>query len=135
MSANESQVGGTHYKGKGIEPWDYIASNNLGFFEGNAIKYLSRWKEKGGIDDLKKAKHYIDKLIEMESSKECDDVINWISWGRSSNISPVSGSQVVIVRVFDLTMTGRAREICWGQVESYYIPTDEQLDKYSLRDI
>ena len=67
MAANDIQHGGTHYKGKAIEPWDYIAANGIGFFEGNAIKYLSRWRDKGGIDDLKKARHYIDKLIEVET--------------------------------------------------------------------
>jgi len=66
MRANKIQHGGQHYKGKAIEPWDYVAANNLGFFEGNAIKYLTRWRDKGGIEDLKKAQHYIQKLIEVE---------------------------------------------------------------------
>jgi hypothetical protein len=65
MKANEIQVGGTHYKGKTIQPWDYIAANDIGYFEGNIIKYVSRWKDKGGVDDLKKARHYLDKLIEL----------------------------------------------------------------------
>jgi len=68
MPANDIQHGGAHYKGKQIEPWGYIAANKIGFFEGNAIKYLTRWREKGGIEDLKKARHYIDKLIEVETS-------------------------------------------------------------------
>lgn len=67
--ANAIQHGGTHYKGKSIEPWDYIAANGIGFFEGNAIKYLSRWRDKGGVEDLKKAKHYIEKLIELQMLK------------------------------------------------------------------
>jgi len=65
-TANAVQHGGTHYKDKRIQPWDFIHANGLGFFEGNAIKYLSRWKEKGGVSDLKKAIHYIEKLIEIE---------------------------------------------------------------------
>jgi hypothetical protein len=64
MKANETQVGGTHYKSKAIQPWDYIISNNLGYLEGNIVKYVSRWKEKGGQQDLRKARHYLDKLIE-----------------------------------------------------------------------
>ena len=48
MTANDKQVSGTHYKDKDIQPWDYIASNNLGYFEGNVVKYVSRWKDKGG---------------------------------------------------------------------------------------
>lgn len=67
--ANSVQHGGNHYKTKGIEPWDYIAANGIGFLDGNAIKYLTRWREKGGVEDLEKAKHYIDKLIEVETSQ------------------------------------------------------------------
>jgi hypothetical protein len=69
-TANEIQHGGDHYKSKAIQPWDYIVSNELGFLEGNAVKYLSRWREKNGIEDLQKAKHYIDKLIEVEIAKQ-----------------------------------------------------------------
>ena len=67
MSANDTQVGGSHYKGAEIQPWDFVAANNLGFFEGNIIKYVSRWKDKGGVEDLKKARHYLDKLIELSN--------------------------------------------------------------------
>jgi len=67
--ANETQHGGTHYKDLPIEPWDYIITNGIGYLEGNAIKYLTRWKVKGGIEDLKKASHYIEKLIEVEEKK------------------------------------------------------------------
>jgi hypothetical protein len=65
MSANDIQIAGDHYKAKAIQPWDYIASNELGYFEGNIVKYVSRWKNKGGVDDLRKARHYLDKLIEL----------------------------------------------------------------------
>ena len=67
MAANAVQIGGDHYKGKAIQPWDYIASNNLGYLEGNIVKYVSRWKDKGGVEDLKKAQHYLAKLIEVNS--------------------------------------------------------------------
>lgn len=63
--ANAVQIGGQHYQSKAIQPWDYIASNNLGYLEGNVVKYVSRWKEKGGVEDLKKAAHYLAKLIEV----------------------------------------------------------------------
>lgn len=65
IAANATQVGGQHYKSKAIQPWDYIASNNLGYLEGNVVKYVSRWKDKGGVEDLKKAQHYLAKLIEV----------------------------------------------------------------------
>ena len=67
--ANEQQVGGSHYATKAIQPWDYIVSNNLGYLEGNIVKYVSRWKDKGGVEDLKKAQHYLHKLIEVSSEK------------------------------------------------------------------
>lgn len=67
MPANNEQHGGTHYMDRAIQPWDYIAANGIGFFEGNAIKYLTRWRDKGGVEDLRKAKHYIEKLIELEA--------------------------------------------------------------------
>jgi hypothetical protein len=69
MSANETQVGGDHYKSKAIQPWDYIASNNLGYLEGCIIKYISRHREKGGLEDLKKAQHFLAKLLEVEAQR------------------------------------------------------------------
>jgi hypothetical protein len=64
-NANDVQVAGTHYKDKAIQPWDYIVANELGYLEGNIVKYVSRWRDKGGLDDLKKAQHYLAKLIEV----------------------------------------------------------------------
>lgn len=69
FSANSKQVAGSHYSDKSIQPWDFIYANNLGYFEGNCVKYVSRWKDKGGIEDLKKAIHYLEKLIELEQGK------------------------------------------------------------------
>ena len=63
--ANNVQVGGNHYKGKAVQPWDYIVGNNLGYLEGNIVKYVSRWKDKNGVQDLRKAQHYLQKLIEV----------------------------------------------------------------------
>lgn len=67
--ANSKQVSGSHYSDKEIQPWDYIYANNLCYFTGNCVKYVSRWRDKGGIDDLKKAIHYLEKLIELEQGK------------------------------------------------------------------
>src|SRR5690349_21953979 len=60
--ANAVQVGGKHYKQLPIEPWDYIAANGLGFFEGNIIKYITRAAKTKNRDDLLKAQHYLAKL-------------------------------------------------------------------------
>ena len=65
MVANDEQVGGRHYIEKAIQPWDYIIANKMGYLEGNVIKYVSRYKEKNGVEDLIKAAHYLDKLIEV----------------------------------------------------------------------
>src|SRR5689334_24717863 len=59
------QVGGRHYKKLPIEPWDYIAANGLGFFEGNIVKYVTRAGKTKNRDDLLKAQHYLAKLLEI----------------------------------------------------------------------
>ena len=61
------QVGGDHYKSLAIQPIEYITKNNLPYCEANVVKYISRWREKGGKKDLEKAKHYIDLLIQLEN--------------------------------------------------------------------
>jgi hypothetical protein len=63
---SEQQVGGTHYKDFVIQPAEFVHKNSIGFLEGNAIKYLCRHKAKNGKDDLLKARHYIDLLLEWE---------------------------------------------------------------------
>lgn len=65
----EQQVGGNHYKDLKIQPVEYIHANNIGYMEGNVIKYVSRWRAKNGIKDLEKAKHYIELLIQLEKGE------------------------------------------------------------------
>jgi hypothetical protein len=60
------QVGGSHYKKFSIQPSKFINDNNLLFAEGNAIKYLCRHRDKGGKQDLEKAIHYIEMIIERD---------------------------------------------------------------------
>jgi len=67
MTALETQVGGKHYKDMAIQPIEYIQGNRLNFCEGNIVKYISRWRDKGGVEDLHKVKHYVDLLIELET--------------------------------------------------------------------
>jgi len=66
--ANNKQVAGNHYK-KPIQPWDYIHANGMGYLAGNVVKYVSRYQDKNGLEDLYKAKHYLEKLIEEEHKK------------------------------------------------------------------
>jgi hypothetical protein len=70
MEPLKVQVGGKHYKEMTIQPVEYIYANNIPYLEGNVIKYVSRWKSKGGIADLEKAKHYIDLIISFEEKNE-----------------------------------------------------------------
>jgi hypothetical protein len=65
--ANNRQVDGTHYKQMGIEHWDVVVLDNLDYFQGQITKYVMRWRGKNGITDLEKAKHFLDKYIEVET--------------------------------------------------------------------
>jgi hypothetical protein len=69
MNANAKQIQGSHYQ-TNIQPWDAITDWELGFLDGCAVKYLARWRKKGGVDDLRKAVHFIEKLIEVEIANE-----------------------------------------------------------------
>lgn len=66
ISALDKQVSGSHYKDKGIQPIVYIHANELGFCEGNVIKYVTRHKDKNGAADIRKAIHYLELLLELE---------------------------------------------------------------------
>lgn len=68
-SALATQVGGDHYKKLAIQPMEYSMANNLDACQHTAIKYVTRFRDKGGIADLQKAKHVIDMLIEFEGKK------------------------------------------------------------------
>lgn len=60
---NSTQVGGDHYRLMPFQHWDYVVCNGLGYLEGNATKYVCRWRYKNGVQDLEKAEHYIKKLL------------------------------------------------------------------------
>lgn len=66
MNWRNKQIGGDHYKTMKIQPAEFIEANGLSYLQGNAIKYICRFRDKNGIEDLRKAKHYIDMLIEFE---------------------------------------------------------------------
>lgn len=65
---NETQVGGTHYQSS-IQHWDYVLANNIPYLEAQIIKYVTRHAKKNGLQDLQKARHFLDKLIEVEHMK------------------------------------------------------------------
>lgn len=69
MIQPDRQVDGTHYQKLKIQPIQYILENKIGYCEGNIIKYVSRWREKGGISDLRKVIQYAEFLIAQELSE------------------------------------------------------------------
>jgi len=68
-SALQVQEGGDHYRTMKIQPIEFIHANSIPFCEGSVIKYVSRWRSKNGIADLKKARHFLDLLIELEEKE------------------------------------------------------------------
>ena len=74
-NANERQVGGDHYKGKPFEHWDVVIEHDLDYFQGQVTKYLMRWKKKNGLEDLMKARHYLDKYIEAVEAGKVEDPV------------------------------------------------------------
>jgi hypothetical protein len=68
---NDVQIGGSHYRNANIkiQPWDIVVANQLDYFQGNILKYLMRWKTKNGLEDLYKAKHFLEKYIEVNTNE------------------------------------------------------------------
>ena len=76
------QVGGTHYKDMPIQPGEFIRKNNLGWYEGNAIKYICRHKQKGGIEDLHKAIHYLELAMKEYHEETPSTKDKYLRFGR-----------------------------------------------------
>jgi len=72
MAANDKQEGGAHYKGAPVEHWDFVIMHDIPYMEAQIIKYMMRWRKKNGIEDLRKARHFVDKLIEVELAAEVE---------------------------------------------------------------
>jgi len=70
--ANSHQVGGSHYQKQTIQHWDYVLANDIPYLEAQVIKYVSRWRDKNGVQDLEKARHFLDKLIQVNTSAARD---------------------------------------------------------------
>ncbi|MAO21022.1 MAG: hypothetical protein CMJ25_09755 [Phycisphaerae bacterium] len=68
--AIEKQVGGNHYSRYAIQPVDFIIANKMDWCEANAIKYITRWKDKNGVEDIKKAIHYLEILLERIENED-----------------------------------------------------------------
>lgn len=75
MKASKKQIGGGHYKDFAIQPAEFIHKNGIGFLEGNVIKYVCRHNKKGGKQDLNKARHYLELLLEWSYAPPAEDVV------------------------------------------------------------
>ena len=69
LDALRKQEGGNHYKDMKIQPVEFITANNLGFLEGNVVKYICRHHAKNGAEDIKKAIHYCEMLLQVKYGK------------------------------------------------------------------
>lgn len=106
--ANEKQVGGDHYK-SGMQHWDMVTDLKLGYFEGNITKYVTRARKKGGEEDMGKALHYTDKLMETAGRQlkthlmEGDyDVRSYIATFSAANeLTPEEARAVLLVCTWD----------------------------------
>jgi len=87
MSAYKKQIGGNHYSKFKVQPSKFINDNKLLFAEGNAIKYICRHTHKGGKQDLLKAKHYIDMIIERDYEEKKEETETWIKGYKKWKVS------------------------------------------------
>lgn len=91
------QVGGGHYKDLKIQPIEYIHGNKLPFIEGAVVKYVTRWRTKGGLEDLRKARHLLDLLLELEQKVPPVEENPWRA--HYCDVPPVAGDTVVEVKI------------------------------------
>jgi hypothetical protein len=87
MESLTKQIGGDHYQKRTIQPIEYILDNDLNFCEGCVIKYVTRWRDKGGVEDLMKAKHYLEFLIEQQTSLAAEAIAHNPNVGSVSNLA------------------------------------------------
>lgn len=89
MTALDKQVGGNHYKKFKIQPAEFCYVNQIPYLEATAIKYLCRWKDKGGLDDLDKAIHFIELLKEFVGRETPNDKYqkNWRKLEGEKNVN------------------------------------------------
>lgn len=97
--ANDIQHGGDHYKGADYQHWDFVTDIRLSYLLAVATKYISRWRKKGGLLDLQKAGHYIDKAIEVgaQSSSVNGRFLYFWRFAMANNITLVDGAIIFLI--------------------------------------
>ena len=131
MSALDKQIGGSHYKDMAIQPVEYIVQNRIPYREANIIKYVSRYASKNGLQDLEKARHYLEMLIDELSEKDAiisdknttvadpksgrlDPSEGWIEWkGGERPVDPLCWVEARLDGLAD-TQTNVAERFWWG---------------------
>ena len=123
--ANKVQYGGTHYKRfQGAEPWDIISQWGLGYLDGTALKYIARWRHKNGTEDIRKAIHFLEKLLEVEAARSAPPSVE-----PAPNRSPVVCERQLVQTsrsIYDAT-TGASTT---GDVSEFSRPTDWPFPNY-----
>lgn len=129
--ANKIQVGGTHYQKRGkIQHWDIVDRNNFGYFIGNITKYLFRWRDKNGAQDLRKACHYLAKYIEIADALSKTAGVVWFD-------PPTNRDKIAdIVRWFELDyfQGSITRDLMRWQATrdfSYLLRASTELEEYT----
>jgi len=127
MSANDKQVGGQHYgPGKGgIQHWDFVEQNGLGYLEGCATKYIARNRKKHPtpVEDLGKAVHYIEKLQELERAGvkvPRPDVPLVISVADFADTNDLTGAEETAVRILTVWKHAADLQTAWEVVWAMY---------------
>lgn len=130
MRSRKEQISGDHYSKRSIQPFDIINEYNLDFYEGNALKYLLRHKEKNGKEDLLKLKDYVDCIIDMQYPED-DTSGYWHDINSTNNYYDKS------VYVFKNELTDEQLKEACGEYDLLYIEADKLsvTTKWSLEEI
>jgi len=126
MSANDRQVAGNHYR-SGLQHWDFVALNGLDYFQGQVTKYVTRWKLKNGVDDLRKAQHFLEKYIELKGEKSLFEI--WASSLKTVH----SMAEFASANALDYVQRRIVEDVCRGELQrahellAHYIGTADGL--------
>jgi hypothetical protein len=134
--ANETQVGGDHYK-SAFQHWDYVALAGIAYLPAQVSKYLCRWQKKNGLQDLKKAAHFLDKFIEDQIASRDANTARAVAFCKQNDLNEDSLETRIIValQVYlsgDTSILGVAREALAKKIER--VESEEDLNFKEERD-
>lgn len=117
MSALDVQVGGNHYKQFKIQPIEFITKNNIGFIEGNVIKYICRHQFKNGVQDVEKVKHYCDLLLDLSYKREVSEFEKAVN-------APATQEELSASALADLVTNHKLRDLILKRILNQFIAMD-----------